>query len=496
MPKTALDDALLPDGGAVLLAVGPSFGSDSSIGASTPIVTNLVLENARAESSIVQTAENSFLQSVGVLCNVMIAFGVFTLPHLFKRTGVLAFAALALSATMAIRNALLVHRSLMLAAVMEREEGLGIGDRQDWGSLVARACTSGGATIARLIFMGELSSYTMSFLTTLGNLAHELLPGCSIAWWSASATLFSVMLTCLPMKMLASASLIANGGYAVVFVSLILTGWLNLTANDAETVPQLWEERLKPMAPTGTQLAHLPTAFSIFVLVQASHSMLPTIYSSMADKKAFKQVVVTSYFATVVFFLLLGVGGYLLFGEHTAQLIISNIATDIKTGEDLPGWTQLRTVAILMVIIKVQLCIPIFLQPVFTSLEELIRLKERTRALRNQWPRFLVPPSYIFLWTVVRYLCRLIFLTVLGALAICFKDQIALVLSLCGATFGTALVFVLPPVVYMGLLRQAGHCFSLLQKLEFAASLLIGLSSALLATGNCLSQFLVSDASS
>lgn len=490
LPEGALGDALLPDGGAMLLAVVPSGDSEST----APVEIAPVLENARAESSIVQTGENSVLQSVGVLCNVIIALGVLNMPHIFNRTGVLAFAALALSATIAVRNALLVHKSMMLVASIEREEGLYTGDRQDWGSLVARAYASGGETFARIIFIGELSSYTMSFLTTLGNLAHELLPGYSSASWTASATLFGVVLSTLPMKMLGSASLVAHGSYVAVFISLILTGWLNLTAEGAENVPQLWEERLKPMAPTGAQLADLPMAFSIFVFCLAGHSVLPTVYSSMADKKAFKQVVVTSYSAAVVVYMLVGLSGYLVFGEHTAQVITSNIATDMSTGRDLPGWTQLRKASTFMVIIKLQLCIPIFLQPVFTSLEELVRLKERTRALRDRWPRLLVP-SYTCFFRFVRYFCRLAFLTVLGMSSICFKDQVALAVSLAGATFGTALVFVLPPVVYIGLSRQAGHCFSLFQKLEFAASLLIGFSSGLLATGNCVSQFLVSDAS-
>lgn len=433
------------------------------------------------------------LQSVGVLCNVLIALGVFNAPYLFRIGGGLTLVALAVPGFIAVRNGFLINKSIQLAATMAREEGFSVpSECQDWGSLAASAYGSRGETVARVCFVGELSSYTVSFLTTIGNLAHHILPLLSIKCWTVVAIVLSTVLSTLSMKFLSYASLLAHVSYAIVFLGLIFTGWENLTADGAEDISDIWNDRLEAMALTSEQLPALPTAFSVFVFCLAGHSVMPTVYSAMADKTRFKQVIMTSYAAAITVYLLVGLSGYFIFGDHTAQVITVNLATDMKTGQDLHHYAWMRTGATLGVIIKLLLCIPLFLNPVTATLEEMMQFKERTRMLLDRSPQEM-KQQYRGFSRLLTALWRFAFVAVLGGLGILFQDKVALAVSLVGATFGTALVFVLPITVYVGLARRAGQSFTFCEGMELTVSLLIGVSSGLFAASRCMAQLLTAD---
>jgi len=306
------------------------------------------------------------------------------------------------------------------------------------------------------------------------------------------AIVLSTVLSTLSMKFLSYASLLAHVSYAIVFLGLIFTGWENLTADGAEDISDIWNDRLEAMALTSEQLPALPTAFSVFVFCLAGHSVMPTVYSAMADKTRFKQVIMTSYAAAITVYLLVGLSGYFIFGDHTAQVITVNLATDMKTGQDLHHYAWMRTGATLGVIIKLLLCIPLFLNPVTATLEEMMQFKERTRMLLDRSPQEM-KQQYRGFSRLLTALWRFAFVAVLGGLGILFQDKVALAVSLVGATFGTALVFVLPITVYVGLARRAGQSFTFCEGMDLTVSLLIGVSSGLFAASRCMAQLLTAD---
>merc|ERR1712083_561488 len=111
----------------------------------------------------------------------------------------------------------------------------------------------------------------------------------------------------------------------------------------------------------------------------------------------------------------------------TAQVFTSNLGTNLDTGLDMPELLWVRPIASLMIIFKLELCIPVLAYPIFSDVKKSM--------LRNPLLSGLVTCRC----RLLRFGWRMPFLALMGGCAALFGDQVALAVSLVGAVFGTPL---------------------------------------------------------
>jgi len=203
--------------------------------------------------------------------------------------------------------------------------GSGAGGRERAGDAPTRTLTSyedigeaafgktGRAFITAVLYTELIGTAGLFFIlegSHLATLFHA--EGHEEAFASAAALLM------IPTTWLFDLSSLSYVGVLGLGASASLTGVLSL-------------QFLQELASTGTlphiadtqflKLSTLPVSFGLLAFVYAGHAVFPAIYSSMEKPEEYEEMLDRSYAVVALNCLVLGVAGYLLFGDEVADQV-------------------------------------------------------------------------------------------------------------------------------------------------------------------------------
>ncbi|KAH0452313.1 hypothetical protein IEQ34_019612 [Dendrobium chrysotoxum] len=117
--------------------------------------------------------------------------------------------------------------------------------------------------------------------------------------------------------------------------------------------------------------SQMPTTLSIFIFSFGGHAIMPTIYSSMKDKKKFSKVLIIGFTTCTVQYGLIAVIGYLMFGEETQSILTLNLPQSLLTSK----------IAIWIVVVIPLVKYSLIIMPINISLEDQFQITGRQMSI-------------------------------------------------------------------------------------------------------------------
>lgn len=256
---------------------------------------------------------NSRVMSAFLILNSMIGSGIFNQPYVFSRSG-LGSAILLITVTAAF-----VY--LGIVALIE----VSIHTSTDDFSAVGRACfgRAGELAVDISIIISSVGSI-MSYIAVIGHLASTLLGswGWSYANNDGVYLITSIMIFAFVMPLCAHRyfghfafiSVLSMGSVCCVLLLIVIVGPI-ITAGTHRV------ERLFIQNGALGQLG------SIIFALNCAPSVLPTykyIKKEHKNSEGWRQIAFASTLAGYIGILLMGISGYLMFGDNTEEIIIMN----------------------------------------------------------------------------------------------------------------------------------------------------------------------------
>ena len=267
-------------------------------------------EGSRGEEG---APSNSRLMSGFLVLNSMIGSGIFNQPYVFSRSG----------AGSAILLLTLTSVFVWLGMVAMIETGIH-ANTYDFGHL-GHACLGrfgGQAVDISIIFTGVGS--IMSYITVIGHLASTLLG--SWGWgYAADGGIYLVttvlILGCtLPFCVYRSfghfafISVLSMGSVACILLLIVIAGPIISKNNVASTKDFISSSALGQLGSIIFALNCAPSVFPTFKYIESSHK------NSVGWRKIAFFSVLSGYLAILI----MGLGGYLVFGDNTEEIIVTN----------------------------------------------------------------------------------------------------------------------------------------------------------------------------
>ena len=373
------------------------------------------------------------------LCNTIIGAGLLTLPFAIYVSGGL-LNALALFVLVAVGSAcgflFLCECCEMTGKFTYKELGesaIGTG----WPVELMKGLYTFGTCIAYMVLIGDFCT----------GLSAEISPGDSVFLQRVhdvfsdrtSATILIATVFCFPLSLLRSlnalrfTSLLAIACIAYTVLAVAGTFAFKYHFHVADSV------RFTSFSPT--VLGCLP----LMGVSLTGHYNAPRLYYEMKDRSEakFKVVVAGSITTCVVFYSLMALSGYLMFGDKVDGDILNNLSS---TG-------SVAVLARLALLVTIVFSYPLVYNAVRSSAHELVSgWWHRTGAGRSSEPRLLeaqrtpAASKHISMLQAVAYSSAFVTLHVVIALLV---PQVEVVLGYNGSVFGTSIVYILPAIMVM-----------------------------------------------
>ncbi|CAI9109705.1 OLC1v1009578C1 [Oldenlandia corymbosa var. corymbosa] len=193
----------------------------------------------------------------------------------------------------------------------------------------------------------------------------------------------------------------------------------------------------------------IPTAISLFSLSYCAHPVFSPIYTSMSNRKQYSKVMIVSFFSCTVFYALVAILGYLMFGSKVLSQITLNLPVNKISSK----------VAIYTTLVNPIAKYALLIMPTVNALEDKL-IPNRTQRSFS-----------IFIRSC------LVFSTVIVALAMPFFGE---VMSLSGAFVSVTSSIVLPCLCFLKISGIYGR-FGL-EQLLIGGIVLVGILSVLTGT--------------
>ncbi|KAJ3224345.1 hypothetical protein HK099_008589 [Clydaea vesicula] len=287
-------------------------------------------ETALLSNEIMAVEKSSFFQSVFNSVNVLMGIGILSLPFAFKLTG------WALGFTLLFFFALITrYTATVLASCMDHKSasilGITVFTYSDMGEL---AFGHKGRLFISVIFLLELFTACVALLILMADSIKALYPTLDINFIKIVVTLI-VMPSTWPrsLKVLAYGSIIGIIALINLISIIIYDGTVKLDKPGSLVSPM--DTNMFP-----TNLFNIPFAFGLIMSGFGGHSVFPQIYRDMAQPKRYPSMVNITYIATAILYLLVGVIGYLMFGNGILKEITLNLSSpDLNYNEVLTKLT-------------------------------------------------------------------------------------------------------------------------------------------------------------
>eukprot|EP00873_Tetraselmis_striata_P005000 jgi/Tetstr1/425264/TSEL_015717.t1 len=145
--------------------------------------------------------------------------------------------------------------------------------------------------------------------------------------WDSNQLMFASSALILPTTWLADLSALSYVGLLGGASSLLLTGVVagEFLQQSGLADPHVRLEMTQLADTTLLHASQLPVTFGLLAFVFAGHAVFPGIYTSMREKERFPEMLDLTYLIVGATCLVVGVSGYLLYGEQTMEEVTMNL---------------------------------------------------------------------------------------------------------------------------------------------------------------------------
>lgn len=259
-----------------------------------------VIERVVGESTVPMTIFNS--------TNVLIGVGILALPLGVRYSGwVLSSVMLTLIAIVTCYTA---H---VLAKCLDTNTA-----STTYGDIAFLAFGNVGRSIVETVFVVELTAANVALIVLFADSMHSLLPGLSVLGWKVLLTLSLLPLNFVPFKILSVTSILGIVCVISIIALVFVDGIIKPTAPGS-----LRQISATYAFPENWKLT--PLSLGLFMAPWGGHSVFPAIYKDMRHPKKYGRAVRTTYVAVFTLNAVMGVIGYLMFGDYVRDEITANI---------------------------------------------------------------------------------------------------------------------------------------------------------------------------
>ncbi|XP_020598587.1 vesicular inhibitory amino acid transporter-like [Phalaenopsis equestris] len=296
----------------------------------------------------------NFFETLLNAINAISGYGYLAMPFALAQGGWLSLAALLTIAAICAYTALLLKRCM--------ESNSLVKTYPDVGEL---AFGSKGRILMTLLMNIELYFTVIGMLIIEGDNIGRIFPfhiaGLNIKAKQAFVALVALILlpTTWP-KNLRILSYLSLGSILVSFFVLSSVFWVGAVDGVG------FNEKGEIFNFSG-----MPTTLSLFVFSYGGHTIMPTIFSSMENPANVTIIFAIAFTLCTIHYVLMGIIGYLMFGEETNSIITLNLPTNLVASK-IATWT-----VIAVPVVKYALAI----MPVINSLEELFKIEGRVNSI-------------------------------------------------------------------------------------------------------------------
>eukprot|EP00593_Proboscia_inermis_P003476 CAMPEP_0171310854 /NCGR_PEP_ID=MMETSP0816-20121228/21044_1 /TAXON_ID=420281 /ORGANISM="Proboscia inermis, Strain CCAP1064/1" /LENGTH=611 /DNA_ID=CAMNT_0011795219 /DNA_START=66 /DNA_END=1901 /DNA_ORIENTATION=+ len=291
----------------------------------------------------------SFAQCVFNMSNMLMGVGILSIPFCFKEAGYLGG-----TVSILIFGAVCWWTSILIGRELNgdpRPRSLfhdgSSGEQQpirmrrtihSFPAIAREAFGQPGAIFLSTVLYTELFSSLVLFLVSIGDHLHTIFPETTQFRQMLAVSVLLVFPTTLlkTPKLLSYFS--AIGTFATIAVVLSVFSAAVWKGDIAEEVV-IQNERLhsaEPIAPPYHAMliaSGLPVSFGLVAYCFGGHSIVPTVYTSMAQPERFDSMMLRSFLIVMVCNLMVGFGGYYMFGNTVLdQITLSLESAPIHAG--------------------------------------------------------------------------------------------------------------------------------------------------------------------
>lgn len=299
---------------------------------------------------------SSFIQSVFNSANVLIGMGVLSLAYIFMTGGLVVGCII-----LCVFTLITIYTAKVLARCLDIDPKM-----MTYSDIGERAFGKFGEMFILVVFITELIGAAVAFYVLVGDTLQIICPG--IALWKLKFIAFLIMTpTALlrDLSLLAYTSFLGIGSILLLMVTLLLDGLM---------APHVWPGSLlainsDDLRMTPEYLMSLPVTICLVLASFAGHAVFPNIYRDMKQPKQYDKMLVASYTITFLFYLGMGLTGYLMFGSLCKDEITKNINEPNYFNSLKPHQQLLTRVALWLIAINPISKFSLTLQPVFSYVE-------------------------------------------------------------------------------------------------------------------------------
>nr|XP_027075711.1 amino acid transporter AVT1I-like [Coffea arabica] len=271
--------------------------------------------------------QSTCMQSCYNMIAAFLGVGILTLPYALSIAGWLGLLLFIAVAMVCCRTALLLERC------MRGNES----DVQSYGDMGYKAFGRSGKIVASLIGSTELYLSSISLLLLVSENLNYLFPHTVFYLGHLKLGEKKLFTVCTALVMLPTLfstnvtklSFISGLGTLGIFVIILAMLWVGGTSGYG------FQDRAKVVSWKGISIST-----SLFLTCFGGHSVLPTLYNSMQNKQQFTKVLLLSFSCNSIVYLIVAVGGYLIFGGQTCPQITLNFPKQ-ELGSKIALYTSL-----------------------------------------------------------------------------------------------------------------------------------------------------------
>jgi amino acid permease len=320
---------------------------------------------------------------------------------------------------------------------------------RSWGCLVEVAFGRRARCAMNVFLIVETWGYLLSYIVGAGMNLSEMLGdtyehkpvGIMIS------VIFAYVISAYPLRRLTRLNLI-SGFMTMVCMGLFIISGLMLPERAPAAELQVFN------------LPGLISAAGILVFSPAAHAFYPDIMARMEEPQLYTSCLRRSYAVACILYLVVGVTGYMLFGQAAQDSLIQNIGLD-RALQPLPGTSWMAIVAASGMGFRFLVLQAYVLPTLTSSVESLTGIASNTS--------------------------RSIVLALSAGIAAVFAKKAALLLNLLGSAVCINIAFTVPVLCYWRLSRRA-RILPFYEQALLSALLIMGISFSVLGVVSCVSS--------
>lgn len=375
----------------------------------TPVGLSLPLSQA---GDMVTEGVLSVSQTVYNLINIIIGVGVLSVPYALKMSGYFALILVVIVIYITATTGKWLGASVDMAAWSEEAEHVPPSGR-GYGFLALVSVGPKFGVLINFITVLEIWFALVTFVVLNGVNAGVVWPDLNPQIAQRILMIISLLFAFVPPGMFSYLSLISSSAMVVAAILMVI----------ATISMHHWARPLHTEGEAALlNIENIPRSVGIIVFCFAGHPCFPGVQASMKAPSKWKRAVYISFGVAFAYYFAFGYLGFMVFGPHTQQSMIDNIA-------EIPGGTFCRYVSASCFIVKVGLTIPLLLNAIIVSL----------------WAPAVEGPT----WPMGRIILATVLAIVTTEAALKLGDKVAVIASLAGSMLVMITSVIFPAVLHI-----------------------------------------------